>query len=132
MTASARSLTRTGLAASAVLAVDLQGGVLYCNGGAERITGWFIAEAQGRPIDAVFALTGTLPRWRPSSMVRSAMDSDRAVMPPTYGLLRNRIGLAMLVEYSVTPIHGRDGLVTGAMIVFQDVTRQLDLRAVAA
>jgi PAS domain-containing protein len=83
MTASARSLTGTSFAASAVLAVDRQGGVLYCNGGAERITGWFIAEAQGRPIDVVFALTGTLPRWRPSTMVRSAMDSDRAVMPAT-------------------------------------------------
>lgn len=111
----------------AAIAVDRDGLVSYCNALAEGLTGWPAAEALNRPLDAVFDLSGALPCWQPRRVAHRAMDHGAVVRPATYGLLRNRSELELLVEYSATPIRARDGQVTGAMVVFRDVTGQFAL-----
>jgi PAS domain S-box-containing protein len=122
-----RSTVPASLSGPAAFAVDLHGVVRYCNAVAEVLTGWSTKDALNRPLASVFELAGAVPRWQPRGVAQEAMDNDRAVNPATYGLLRNRTERELLVEYSATPIHCRDGRVTGAMIVFRDVTWQLDL-----
>ena len=51
-----------------------------------------------------------------------ATSEDRAGSLPTNSLLIRRDGHEIFIEDSVAPIHSRDGQVTGAVIVFRDVT----------
>jgi PAS domain S-box-containing protein len=60
-------------------------------------------------------------------MAKAASQNQTGTLPLNCALI-NRDGLEVHIEDSVAPIHDRDGQVTGAVIVFRDVsaTRALE------
>lgn len=106
----------------AVLTTSLQGKVAYLNLVAETMTGWSREEALGRPLDEVFKIIDGGSRQTAANPALRAIAEDRTVGLSADCLLIRRDGAESAIEDSAAPIHNRDGLVSGAVIVFHDVS----------
>jgi diguanylate cyclase (GGDEF)-like protein/PAS domain S-box-containing protein len=106
----------------AVLSTDNSGNVTYLNVVAEHMTGWSRKEAAGRPLAEVFQIIdGATHKPSPNPM-ELAIREDRAVGLAANCILIRRDGYESAIEDSAAPIHDRHGQVTGAVIVFHDVS----------
>ncbi len=106
----------------AVISTDLDGRVIYLNPVAEALTGWPQQEAVGRPIEEVVHIVDGLTRIAVTNPMISAISANApAALTPDCILIR-RDGQEFAIEDSVAPIHDRRGRVTGAVMVFDDVS----------
>jgi diguanylate cyclase (GGDEF)-like protein/PAS domain S-box-containing protein len=106
----------------AVVCTDINGQVSYLNIIAERLTGWPKSEAIGRPLEEVFRIIDSETRATVPNPMSMAAHQNRIVgLPPTCILIR-RDGVESAIEDSSAPIHDRRGRVTGAVMVFHDVS----------
>ncbi|UYV17991.1 EAL domain-containing protein [Halomonas qaidamensis] len=111
----------------AIICSDLQGNVDYMNLAAEQMTGWKLEQAQGRPIDQIMPLihdNSSAACQNPVSLVLK--HSVPVSMVPGTMLVR-RNGSTVAIEDSAAPIREPDGKISGAVIVFHDVTAALAL-----
>ncbi len=106
----------------AVLSTDISGNVTFLNQVAETMTGWSAADAQGRPLTEVFRIIDGTTRQPADDPGCRAIAENRVVGLATDSILIRRDGLESAIEDSSAPIHHRDGRVTGAVIVFHDVS----------
>jgi len=114
----------------AVMSSDLGGNVTYLNAVAEGMTGWSLQEALGHPVEEVFRIIDSNSRAAvPNPMSLAAANDKTVCLTPNCVLIR-RDGIEAAIEDSAAPIHDRCGRVTGAVIVFHDVsvTRALSIR----
>jgi len=114
----------------AVMSTDLWGAVTYLNLVAEHLTGWSRADAAGQPVEHVFHIIDAGTREVIEHPMALAIRENRTVgLTPNCILLR-RDGGEAAIEDSAAPIHDRHGHVTGAVMVFRDVSaaRALALR----
>ena len=116
----------------AVLSTDIAGNVTYLNVVAERMTGWSREEAAGRPLEEVFRIIdGATREAVPESHgAGGSGKQDRGPHPELHPDPARRVEAA--IEDSAAPIHDRRGQVTGAVMVFHDVSaaRALSLKNV--
>jgi diguanylate cyclase (GGDEF)-like protein/PAS domain S-box-containing protein len=109
----------------AVLRTDIRGNVIYLNRMAETMTGWLRNEALGRPVADVLRIIDGINRAAVGNAVEIVMQEDK-----TAGVKTNRIncilvrrdGLEFGIENKVTPVHGQNGEVTGALVAFHEVS----------
>jgi len=114
----------------AVLTTDIAGRVTYLNSVAERMTGWSRDEARGRPLGEVFRLVdGTTHQPPERNPMGLAIEQNQPVSLAANSVLIRRDGSESAIEDSAAPIHGRDGRVIGAVMVFHDISAS---RAVVA
>ncbi len=106
----------------AVLTTELLGNVTYLNLVAETMTGWSREDALGQPLAEVFRIIDGTTRVVAANPARRAMDEDRTVGLAADCVLVRRDGMECPVEDSAAPIHDQDGRVSGAVIVFHDVS----------
>lgn len=106
----------------AVISADVTGLVTYVNVVAEELTGWPSAEAIGRPLEEVFHIVDSDTRTIiPNPMHLATRRNETVGLPPTCLLIR-RDGVESSIEDSSAPIHDRSGNITGAVMVFHDVS----------
>jgi diguanylate cyclase (GGDEF)-like protein/PAS domain S-box-containing protein len=106
----------------AVISTDVQGRVTYLNLVAERLTGWPLKEAIERPLEDVFRIIDAETRATIANPMAKATEENATVgLPPTCILIQ-RDGVESAIEDSSAPIHDRYGRVTGAVMVFHDVS----------
>ena len=106
----------------AVLSTDISGNVTYLNVVAEAMTGWPCKEAVGHALTEVFqVIDGATHRPAPNPM-ELAIQQNRAVGLTANCILIRRDGRETAIEDCAAPIHDRDSQVTGAVIVFHDVS----------
>jgi diguanylate cyclase (GGDEF)-like protein/PAS domain S-box-containing protein len=106
----------------AVISTDAAGSVTYLNRVAEAMTGWTGAEAQGRPFADVFQIVNSENPQHASNPMLLAMQKNETVGLAAGSILIRRDGHHSAIEDSAAPIHDRRGRVTGAVMVFHDVT----------
>jgi diguanylate cyclase (GGDEF)-like protein/PAS domain S-box-containing protein len=107
----------------AVLSVGTDGAVTYLNPVAESITGWRGDEALARPLDEVLNILDGATRIPVVSPLISAMKQNQALgLTPNCVLVR-RDGSEAGIEDTAAPTRDRNGKVTGAVMVFRDVTK---------
>ena len=106
----------------AVLSTDLYGNVTYLNLAAEKMTGWSREEAVGHPLDEVFRILEGTSRQIVANPARVAISQNQTVGLSNNCILIRRDGLELAINDSAAPIHDRDGLVIGAVLVFEDVS----------
>jgi diguanylate cyclase (GGDEF)-like protein/PAS domain S-box-containing protein len=106
----------------AVLSTDASGKITYLNLVAENMTGWSREDALGRTLIDVFRIVDGATREACRNPMELAMQQDRAVGLAANSILIRRDGIEFAIEDSVAPIHDRKGRVTGAVIVFHDVS----------
>jgi diguanylate cyclase (GGDEF)-like protein/PAS domain S-box-containing protein len=117
-----RALVTLNSIGDAVMSTDLSGKVSYLNQIAEDLTGWPLKEAMGRPFESVFQIIDATTR-RPAHnpMTQAIQDNKAGALAPNCVLIR-RDGTESAIEDSAAPIHDRRGTVTGAVMVFHDVS----------
>jgi PAS domain S-box-containing protein len=106
----------------AVLSTDISGSVTYLNLVAERMTGWSREEAVGRPLNEVFRVVDGQTHQPVINPMELAVRHNQTVGLSANSVLVRRDGLEASIEDSAAPIHDRRGQVTGAVIVFHDVS----------
>jgi diguanylate cyclase (GGDEF)-like protein/PAS domain S-box-containing protein len=106
----------------AVACTDIAGNITFLNLVAEKMTGWPREEVAGRPMAEVLRILDAASRETIPNPVALAVGKNRTVHLPLNSLLVRRNGLEIPIEDSVSPIHNREGQVTGAVIVFRDVS----------
>jgi len=106
----------------AVLCTDISGKVTYLNPVAETMTGWTAADALGQPLGEVFRIIDGTNRQPVDNPVQRAIDENRIVGLATDSILIRRDSFESAIEDSSAPIHNRHGQVSGAVIVFHDVS----------
>jgi diguanylate cyclase (GGDEF)-like protein/PAS domain S-box-containing protein len=106
----------------AVLSTDIAGNVTYLNLVAESMTGWSCQEAIGRPLAEVFQIIDGATRELAPNPMDQAVRENQTVGLSANCILIRRDGFESAIEDSAAPIHDRGGQVTGAVIVFHDVS----------
>jgi diguanylate cyclase (GGDEF)-like protein/PAS domain S-box-containing protein len=114
----------------AVISVNVVGEVTYLNAVAESLTGWRSDEAAARPLEDVLHILNGATRTPVRSPLMLAMHENKASRLTPDCVLVRRDGSEAGIEDSAAPIHDRNGQVTGAVMIFHDVTqaRALALR----
>jgi diguanylate cyclase (GGDEF)-like protein/PAS domain S-box-containing protein len=106
----------------AVISTDLAGNITYLNSVAESMTGWSNQEACGRGLQQVLQIIDGETRKPALNPLAMAIVQNRTVgLSPNCVLIR-RDGHESAIEDTAAPIHDRSGEVTGAVIVFHDVS----------
>jgi diguanylate cyclase (GGDEF)-like protein/PAS domain S-box-containing protein len=106
----------------AVMSIDVWGQVTYLNAVAETLTGWTLADAVGHCLGDVFQIIDGSNREPLQSPMQAAVRENKsAKLPPNCVLIR-RDGHEYAIEDSTAPIHDSRGKITGAVMVFHDVS----------
>jgi diguanylate cyclase (GGDEF)-like protein/PAS domain S-box-containing protein len=106
----------------AVVSTDIAGNVTYLNVVAESLTGWRRQEAVGHPFGDVFRIIDSVTRDAARNPMAFAIQLNRTVVLTPNCVLIRRDGVESPIEDSAAPIHDRFGRVTGAVMVFHDVS----------
>jgi diguanylate cyclase (GGDEF)-like protein/PAS domain S-box-containing protein len=106
----------------AVVSTDLSGDITYLNAIAEGLTGWTQEEALGHPIEDVFQFIDAETRATVKNPMALTIRANKAVALAPNCILIRRDGVEIPIEDSAAPIHDRRGAVTGAVMVFHDVS----------
>jgi diguanylate cyclase (GGDEF)-like protein/PAS domain S-box-containing protein len=106
----------------AVICTDTSGKISFLNRVAERMTGWQLKDATGREMGECVRIVDAITRKPIIDPMTNAASQNRPGNLPMNCVLISRDGHEVYIEDSVAPIHDRDGQVTGAVIVFHDVS----------
>ncbi len=111
----------------AVMATDDEGRVTLLNPLAEQLTGWTQAEAAGRPVEEIFRIINQETRQPSTIPVKETLAHGTIQGLANHTLLIARDGREYAIADSCAPIRNRDGEVVGAVLVFRDVTEQMEM-----
>jgi diguanylate cyclase (GGDEF)-like protein/PAS domain S-box-containing protein len=114
----------------AVVSIDARGHVTYLNIVAETMTGWSRDEAAGHSVEEVLRIVDVTTRQIVPNPMALAIRENKTVDLKANCVLIRRDGVETGIEESAAPIHDRQGQVTGAVMVFHDVSmaRALSLK----
>jgi diguanylate cyclase (GGDEF)-like protein/PAS domain S-box-containing protein len=108
--------------ADALICTDMSGNITFFNPIAGGMMGWPLKDAVGRPLTEAFRIVDATTRKAIlDPMAKAASEDQKGNLPPNCVLI-HRDGHEVFIEDSVAPIHDREGKVTGAVIVFRDVS----------
>ncbi|HEX8148760.1 MAG TPA: PAS domain S-box protein [Pyrinomonadaceae bacterium] len=116
----------------AVISTDAAGRVRFMNPVAERLTGWTLAEAEGRPLGEVFRIVNEVTRESVESPVDKVLREGKVVGLANHTVLIARGGGEVPIEDSGAPIRDERGRTSGVVLVFHDVTEQRKVERVRA
>jgi diguanylate cyclase (GGDEF)-like protein/PAS domain S-box-containing protein len=108
--------------ADAVICTSVDGSLSYLNSAAERLTQWTSSAALGRRLEDVFHIVDTQTREVIPNLMSLAVKQNKISKLPPLCILIRHDGSELPIEDSCAPIHARDGRITGAVMVFQDVS----------
>jgi diguanylate cyclase (GGDEF)-like protein/PAS domain S-box-containing protein len=106
----------------AVISTDLAGNIMYLNRVAESMTGWSRQEASDQPLEDVLQIIDGDSRQPALNPLAMAIRDNKTVGLSANCVLIRRDGHECAIEDTAAPIHDRHGQVTGAVIVFRDVS----------
>lgn len=106
----------------AVLATDAAGRVTRLNPVAEKLTGWTLAEAQGRPVAEVFHIINEETRELANIPVDKVLATGKIQGLANHTVIIARDGTERPIADSAAPIRNKDGQVLGVVLVFRDMT----------
>jgi diguanylate cyclase (GGDEF)-like protein/PAS domain S-box-containing protein len=107
----------------AVVCTDVSGNVTFLNPIAEALSGWSADLAIGRPFVQVFQIIDVLDHRHAVDPMALVIETNKTLNLPQGSILIRRDGMESAIEDSTAPIHDRRGRVTGAVMVFHDVTQ---------
>jgi PAS domain S-box-containing protein len=106
-----------------VITIDLSGTVQYMNPVAERLTACAPGAGVGRPMQEVFYLGDVVPGGkRVAWPVERVLGEGKTVDLPQQAVLYSGPGQVFPIEGCCAPVRNDRGEITGAVLVFRDVT----------
>jgi PAS domain S-box-containing protein len=105
-----------------VIATDVKGRVTFMNPVAATLTSWTDEAAQGRTLDEVFVIISEQTRAPVENPVARVLREGLVVGLANHTVLLARDGTERAIDDSAAPIMDEQGQITGAVLVFRDVT----------
>jgi len=114
--------------ADAVITTNALARIEYLNPVAERLLGWSLAEARGKPIAQVVNVIEEISQIGIDNPVELCLERGQPVKRhEDKVVLIARSGNAVAIDASAAPIRDREGNVTGVVMVFHDVSEARQL-----
>ena len=107
----------------AVMTTDALGKVKYLNPVAEKLTGWQLIEAKGKPSTAILQIIDQYNKKPAVNPVDVVLQTNQTYELTKDTLLIAKDGSEYAIEDSAAPIQNRQGNLIGTVIVFRDVTQ---------
>jgi len=107
-----------------VIAADSNSRVTYLNRVAEQLTGWSLAEAQGKPLESVFQIVNEETRKEVENPAIRAIREGVILGLANHTLLVTREGKEIPIDDSGAPIKDETGQLVGAVLVFREITER--------
>jgi PAS domain S-box-containing protein len=108
----------------AVVTTDTEGRVSFLNPVAEMMTGWKTGEAAGERLEKVFNIVNEETREPASNPVDRVLREGIVVGLANHTALISKDGSERSIEDSAAPIRDAGGRISGAVMVFHDVTER--------
>ncbi|MFA7349972.1 MAG: EAL domain-containing protein [Methylotenera sp.] len=105
-----------------VVATDTEGRITQMNSISEKLTGWKLSEALGKPIEDVFNIINEKTGKPASIPVVKALQTREIQTLENHTILIERNGDMHPIADSAAPIIDSEGSLTGVVLVFRDVT----------
>jgi len=116
----------------ALITVDLAGQISLMNPVAERLTGWPLHEARGRPIAEIFQIENAKTGQPAQIPIERVLAEGLVVGLANHTVLISRQGLRYHIADSAAPIHATDGHLLGVVMVFHTVDEEYRLNEALA
>jgi PAS domain S-box-containing protein len=107
-----------------VIAADSNSRVTYLNRVAEQLTGWSLAEAQGKPLESIFQIVNEETRKQVENPAIRAIKEGVIFGLANHTLLVTREGKEIPIDDSGAPIKDETGQLIGAVLVFREITER--------
>jgi len=111
----------------AVICTDNAGNITFLNPTAEKMTGWSMKEAAGRPLAESFRIMDALTGETAPDPTTNTLEPGQGSHLPVNCILTRRDGNQIFIEDSVAPIRDVHGVVAGSVLVFRDVSAAREL-----
>jgi two-component system, cell cycle sensor histidine kinase and response regulator CckA len=113
-----------------VIATDIHGRVTFMNPVSEKLTGWNISDAAGVPLQTVFTICNETTRKTVENPIERVLAEGVIVGLANHTILISRAGDESPIDDCAAPIFDDDGKMTGAVLVFRDVSqaRQVEVQ----
>ncbi len=108
-----------------VITTDIDGKITGINPVAESLTGWKHKEALGKPLTKVFNIINHQTRKPVRSPVEKVLKNGKIVGLANHTVLISKDGTEYQIADSGAPIQDVWGNITGVVLVFRDVSEQL-------
>ena len=114
----------------AVLTTDTTANITFINPEAERLTGWTMQEALGHPVSDVLILRDKDPQQAKDNPVQRVLEGGKVVGLANHPLLVSRDGGETPIADSAAPIRDAAGSLYGVVLVFRDISKQVEIERV--
>ncbi len=111
-----------------VIVTDSSGNISRLNPIAEKLTGWPITEAKGKPVREIFNIVDATTREPMLNPVDKVLSTGEIVYLSNHTTLIAKDGQEYQIADSAAPIHNGDDNILGMILVFNDVTEAYRLR----
>lgn len=111
-----------------VIATCAAGRITRMNTSAERLTGWTLDAALGRPLSDVLNIINADTREKMINPAQQVMESGEAVGLSNNTVLLTRDGRELQIEELASAIRNADGQIVGVVLIFRDVTDDYHMR----
>ncbi len=112
----------------AVMATDSAGRITLLNPLAEQLTGWSLKEAAGLQAEDIFHIVNGNTRLPLTIPIKETLRNGTVQgLDNKHTVLLSRAGKECAIADSCAPIRDREGLIVGAVLVFRNVTRQMEI-----
>ena len=115
-----------------VIITDSKGDITFLNTEAQKLTGWSISEAHGRPLLEVFRIVNEATRKPVENPVDKVLRIGTVVGLANHTILIARDGRETPIDDSAAPIRVQGGSLEGVVLVFRDFTEQKNAEEVLA
>jgi len=112
----------------AVITTDIDGRITRINPVAEKLTGWKSREAEGKQLSDVLKIINSLSGNEIANPAKEIISSGKIIEFTDSTLLIGRDGKEYRIADSGAPIKNEDGTITGAVLVFRDMTREYSIQ----
>ena len=124
-----RLRTILGSIGDGVVVCNREGRIEMVNAVARALTGWTAEEAVNRPVEEVFHFVSEGERAPVTLPILDVLERREWPAPAHHAVLVRRDGTEISVDSSGAPVVDARGTVTGAVMVFRDVTEQRQTQA---
>ncbi len=105
-----------------VISTDNNGRITLMNNAAEKLTGWKLHDALGKPLEDVFIIINENTRETCENPYKKVLETGAIVGLANHTVLISKEGSEYIISDSAAPIKNEEGEVTGVIIVFSDNT----------
>ena len=118
-----RAYVTLGSIAEGVATTDSMGNIEYLNPTAEKLSGWKCEEARGLQLNDVFHFTEYQTKEKFTCSLLNCCPELSEIEIPKYLNLSRKDGSTFVVEHSTSPIINDEGVISGIVLVFRDVSQ---------